>query len=419
MRKRNTVNAIAAIVFALLLIGGAVLFLSVKNKTAPRRSSVKIYYYDPLSMELVPETVTAELPQNEVLKIRKIIEMLKSPGKNGLFPVLNRDIKVNYVNIKNGICQVDFGKNISRINPYSVRKEAIRVYGIVNTLTELPGINAVSITIDGKQVKYLSRYIEIDKPLTHLTSTLPSGKNVFVFYGSPNLSRLIVQKRNILAVQNPTKLGKEILRELLDDPFGVTIPEGTKINDFYIKSGGVGVVDFSKEILKDPLGSRGEQIRVLSIVNSLTELPDIKSVQILINGKEINTLYGSVDTSQPIERFMGITEDPDTVIPYFTVKINNELFFTPEIETINSKNKIDELFNLLKKPPNGESTYISSSVTLSSYKISSENRSLTLQISAKSQDEDTFSKIAEQIKLSYGEMPGISYINVYINGVKQ
>ncbi len=419
MRKRSTINAIAAILFTLVLIGGGVLFLTAKNKIAPHTSSVKVYYYDPISMELVPETIKAELPDSEVLKIEKIIEILKSPGKNGLFPVLNKETILNSVSIENGICHLDFSKSIAKIEPYTVRKEAIRVYGIVNTLTELPGINAVSITINGEQVKYLCRYIEIDKPLTHLTSALPNGKNVFIYYGTPDLSKLVVQKRNILSVQNPTELGKEILQELLNGPFGTTIPEGTKINDFYIKSGGVGVADFSEEILKDHLGSRGEQIRVLAIVNSLTELPDIRSVQILVNGKEIDTLYGSVDTSQPIERFMGIAQDTETLIPYFTIKINGETFFTPEIMTLNGEDKFEQLFKLLKTPPDGEGTYIDSSVKLTSYKISKENRSLTLKISTPSQEEDKLSKIAEQVELSFGEIPGISHIDIYINGVKQ
>ncbi len=419
MRKRNSVNAIAAILFALVLLGGTVLFISVKNKTVPRTNTVKIYYYDPISMELVPETVNVKLPESEILKIQKITDILKTPGKNGLFPVLNRDAKINSVRVENSVCKLDIGKNATVINPYSVRKEAIRVYGIVNTLTELPEIKAVFITIDGKQQKYFSKYIEIDKPLTHLTSALPEGKDVFIYYGSPDLSKLIVQKRNILATQNPTELGKEILRELINGPFGVTLPEGTEINDFYIKSGGVGVANFNRQILKDSLGSQGEQTRVLAIVNSLTELPDIRSVRILVNGKEINTLYGSVDTSQPIPRFMGITEDPNTVVPYFTIQIDGKKFFTPQIKTVNKESKIKDLFDLLKSPPKGEETFINKSVKLAEWKISPENRSLTLKISVPSGEEENIPKIAEQVKLSYSEIPGISYVTIYINGEKQ
>lgn len=418
MKKSNKINAVAAILFAVILLGGTALFLMMKSRTVPKKVSVKIYYYDPISMELIPETVQAELPENTVLKVKKIIELLKTPGQNGVFPVLSKETALNSVNVENGICTLDFNKEISTIKPYSVRKEAIRVYGIVNTLTELPDIYAVRITIDGQNVKYLSRYIEIDKPLAHLNSALPDGKDVFVYYASPDLSELVVQKRNVLSVQNPVELGKEILKELLNGPFGTTIPRGTKINDFHIKSGGTGVVDFSKEILEHSIGSQGEQTRVLAIVNSLTELPDIKSVKILVDGKEISTLYGSVDTSQPIPRFMGIASDPETAIPYFYIKINGETFLTPKIEAVEGKNRITELFELLKSPPENEGTYISKNSKIESFEFSGKDNSLILKISAPDIKDEGLPELIEQIKLSYLEFPAVSHITLFINGVK-
>ncbi len=420
MKKRNTVvSAAAAILFVTVIIAGAALFVMFKSKTQPKETSVKIYYYDPISMELVPERVKAKLPESETLKIRSIVDLLKKPGSNGLFPVLNKNATLNSVTVKNGICTLDFDKSIQNIEPYSVRKEAIRVYGIVNTITELPEINAVLITINSEKKPYLSRYIEIDKPLTHLASTLPSGKDVFVYYGSPDMSKLIVDKRNIPAVQNPTELGKEILNELLHGPFGTTLPKGTKINDFYIKSGGVGVVDFNEEILKNPLGSQGEQIRVLAVVNSLTELPDINSVRFLVNGKEINTLYGSVDTSQPVPRFMGIENDKNTIIPYYTTKINGTEYLTPQITETNKKDKFKALFDALKSPPEGYGSLVTNETKLLSYKLITGKNTLILEISAQENPDNTkTANILNEIALSYLEIPEISEVDIYINGEK-
>jgi spore germination protein GerM len=65
----------------------------------------------------------------------------------------------------------------------------------------------------------------------------------------------------------------------------------------------IAYVDFSEEIRsKHPGGSAGELMTLNSIVNSLTELPEIKKVQIMINGKKVDTLVGHADLSQPLGR---------------------------------------------------------------------------------------------------------------------
>ncbi|MBQ5389910.1 MAG: GerMN domain-containing protein, partial [Anaerovibrio sp.] len=49
-------------------------------------------------------------------------------------------------------------------------------------------------------------------------------------------------------------------------------------------------------------GSTGEEMLVGSLVNTLTEFPEIKKVQILVEGKEIDSLSGHLDLSRPVER---------------------------------------------------------------------------------------------------------------------
>ena len=65
----------------------------------------------------------------------------------------------------------------------------------------------------------------------------------------------------------------------------------------------MATVDFSKELkTKHWGGSTGESMTIMSIVNSLTELPGIEKVQILIEGQKEDTLAGHWDLSSPISR---------------------------------------------------------------------------------------------------------------------
>ena len=49
-------------------------------------------------------------------------------------------------------------------------------------------------------------------------------------------------------------------------------------------------------------GSTGEEFLIGSIVNTLTEFSEVKSVKFLVDGKEVETLSGHMDLSEPIKR---------------------------------------------------------------------------------------------------------------------
>ena len=424
MKKKNTVQVIAALLFVTITIFFGTLYVYYNNRTAPTKTEMQLYYYDPVSMELIPQKIPIELPESKELKIKKIIEQLKyTPPDSGMFPVINKEADVNSAHIKDGICTIDLNKSATEIQPINVRKEAIRVYGIVNTLTEIPGIKAVRILINGKQEEYFSHYIKIKNPLTHLSTALPQGRDVNLYFASPNSSKLLLEKREIVASQDPITIGKEILRELLfgsADGLKNMFPNDVKINDFYIKSGGVGVVDFSKTILNHNVGSHEEQLLVLSLVNSLTELPDIQSVQILIGGKQVNTLFGSVDTSVPIQRFFGLTQDNTIIVPYYIYTVDDKDFFCPTIETVESdQNQIKALFTALKNPPKSLKTYLPSSSILNSYTMTENASVLNMNISCEKLDMDMINQIEQEITLSFTEIPGVSRVEIIINNGKK
>ena len=71
-----------------------------------------------------------------------------------------------------------------------------------------------------------------------------------------------------------------------NDKLESPIPEGTKINNAYLKENTV-YVDFSEDFIKNaPNGVEEEGLLVYSIVNTLTELNEVNGVKILIDGKE-------------------------------------------------------------------------------------------------------------------------------------
>ena len=125
-----------------------------------------------------------------------------------------------------------------------------------------------------------------------------------LYFSLPDASSLKAEKREVALTTEPARTA---LDELLAGPktneLVSVIPAGTKVQGIAIRHG-VAYVDLSEDILNTPnRGSASESLIITSIVNTLTEFPDIEKVQILIAGKEVETLYGHMDLTQPMTRF--------------------------------------------------------------------------------------------------------------------
>ena len=88
------------------------------------------------------------------------------------------------------------------------------------------------------------------------------------------------------------------------DPHVSAIPAGVRLHDVFVTERGDAFVNLSGDITtKHPGGSLLEVFTVYSIVNALTvNLPAIARVQILVDGKEVETLAGHVDLRHPLAK---------------------------------------------------------------------------------------------------------------------
>jgi spore germination protein GerM len=184
--------------------------------------------------------------------------------------------------------------------------------------------------------------------------------------------------------------------------------EGDYLNNFSIKSGGIGIVDLKADILKNPVGAHIESLFVFSIVDTLSEIPDITAVQITVQGQVIPTLFGSVDISAPLTRFM--VNLNNYLVPYYVYTFNDNSFYMPVLFKYN-KFTPDDLFNLLKTS-GSYSTMLSKDAKFISYKFNGDTIEMIVEIG--NINGDDLEILKRQIALSFTELPGVRKVKLTI-----
>ena len=119
--------------------------------------------------------------------------------------------------------------------------------------------------------------VNINKELYNMTSTAYDIKTMDCA-GQRNAKELIKEPYKVLIELLINGPKSEKLVKL--------IPDGTKLNKIEIKNDCI-YIDFSNEFINgQKLGKEQEELIIKSIVNTVTELKEINSVKILIDGKE-------------------------------------------------------------------------------------------------------------------------------------
>ena len=134
----------------------------------------------------------------------------------------------------------------------------------------------------------------------------PEKKKEIVLYFSEGEGEFLIgERRDLPKVGSTQEEAKEAIVELIHGPRGKlipTLPSKTKLIALQVDDQGLAKVNFSRALTQDhPGGSSAEIMTVYSVVNSLAlNFPEIKRVQILVEGKEIETITGHLSLNRPL-----------------------------------------------------------------------------------------------------------------------
>lgn len=169
----------------------------------------------------------------------------------------------------------------------------------------LVGITAASI--------YLLKNPELaTKPIptkaTHPSRLLKKKPvSVKLYFADTQSDYLIPEPRRVIFQEGAVKDNiKKIIEELIKGPKSnliQTMPPGVVLRAVKLKGNALGVLDFSPELSRNhPGGSLAEMQTIYSVVNSIAlNISSLKEIQILVDGRSLETLKGHIDIRAPLK----------------------------------------------------------------------------------------------------------------------
>jgi spore germination protein GerM len=141
------------------------------------------------------------------------------------------------------------------------------------------------------------------------TAPAPPGRKIKarLFYISESGTKLTGIERDVAYAENAAEQAREIVAAQVGpvaEPLVSALPAGTTLRALFLTDNGQAFVDLSREVVVGhPGGTVSELLTVYTIVNVVTaNLPAITSVQVLVDGKEVDTLAGHVDLRRPLAK---------------------------------------------------------------------------------------------------------------------
>lgn len=294
--------------FLAILIALSLLVITPACSINQKTASINLYYTNNDNSQVLTETREIKYTKDEEIPKLALEELLKGPKTQGLKSTIPEGTKLLDINVKDKIATVNLSKDFTGFP--GMMAESLALISIVNTLTDIDGIEKVEILVDGKEFigpsgnpyGLLTRY-DIDQ----INNDLSGKKETVTLYFPDEQAMYVVPEKREITVKDDKSIAQIVIEELMKGPTvpGLTatsIPKDAKLLSAEVKDG-IAYVNFSKELIENHVGgSTGEMMTIVPIVNSLTELPGINKVQFLVEGKKEQTLAGHVIFDEPFER---------------------------------------------------------------------------------------------------------------------
>ncbi len=258
----------------------------------PQEEMLTLYFPDAQLRYLVRETLRVEAMDSADKPAYIVQSLLNGRSRGQLTSCIPDGTELLSISVENGVCTVNLSSEFQREWKDGFDAERMAVYSIVNSLTELPEITTVDLWVAGAPMERLNR-MELLGGISRDESLLstPTSKDLLdvTLYPACAGDELLVAVPQYLQLDEAHATAELLINALFSfegkNGLHGCIPTGTKLLSVRIE-GGVCVVDLTGEFLNGCTSAQEEMLAVRSVVATMCALPEISSVEILVEGIE-------------------------------------------------------------------------------------------------------------------------------------
>ena len=291
----------------LMIFFSITLMACKKKEVKPLAENEYFIYYINTAMDtLVESRYTSTYQKDDVAALVEdlIAQFLKVPDDLEALGALPDKVTYQGFNIDGNILYLNFDTNYQNMD---VSREVLARAALAKTLTQIESIEYISIRSgDQPLVNALGENVGLisSNNFINSVSNISSFEKatLLLYFADESGTKLVTESRDVFYDLN-TSMERLIVDELMKGPSSTglkaTIPSDTKVVSVTMNEG-ICYVNFDEGFL-NTLPDVQDSITIYSIVDSLSELPSISRVQILINGKS-DKKYNTISLGISVER---------------------------------------------------------------------------------------------------------------------
>ena len=251
---------------------------------------VTLYFSDRDGRYLIGEQRSASENESEKMEEQIVHRLLEGPNSDSLRPTIPPGTMLLNVSLVNGICMVNFSEEFLANRPETSLEERMTVFSVVNSLAQLEDVDAVDIRVEGRK---LDRYLYLNLsgellPDDRMIGPVRAGVGEFdatlyvCLEGSEQLAAFPVRIREAVDLSRVGPVMDELCGFTAENGYSSPATDLVKSHEEYMENGVLQVM-----LTTDP--AEDDQLRLLerSVIATMRELPEVRTIRLFINGREI------------------------------------------------------------------------------------------------------------------------------------
>ncbi len=274
----------------------------------------QIYYLAKDGLSLEAEGYNTDTEDTDSLVEELFEKMDTEPDTNEYRTARPSNVSVSGYSVEDGFLYIDYSAEYAAMDSVT---EVLYRAAVVKTLSQIPGIEGVSIQVagnpltlkNGSTVGVMTASDFVDN--TEETINSYSRATLTLYFLSDTADDKLKGERVEVTYNSNVSMERLIMEQLIEGPkaegYRATLPENVKVLNISVNEG-VCYVNLDENI-RSLSGDVSEDMCIYSIVNSLTEISGVSKVQISINGEVDVVLRESRSLNKQFERNLDIVEE--------------------------------------------------------------------------------------------------------------